>query len=118
MKRSTIAEATKRRAGLFGALADPARLAILDELARQPRCPCELEVSLGLRSNLLAYHLRILREAGLVTGSHRGRRTSYALAPQGLAWLEQAALSWHPHGSGGTGLRRAQGAGRQRQTSA
>lgn len=37
--------------------------------------------------NLLSYHMRILREAGLVSGARRGRRIDYRLEPDGLALL-------------------------------
>ena len=72
------------RAGSFNALADPARLAILDELRGGIRCVCELEAELGMASNLLSYHMRILREAGLVSGRRRGRRTEYQIEANGF----------------------------------
>ncbi len=37
--------------------------------------------------NLLSYHMRILREAGFVSGERRGRRIDYRLEPEGLATL-------------------------------
>jgi len=37
-----------------------------------------------MASNLLSYHLRILRRAGLVTGSRRGRRVEYRALPDAL----------------------------------
>lgn len=72
----------------FGALGDPARLAVLRELQGGTRCVCELGPKLGMAPNLLSYHLRILREAGLVEGARRGRRVEYrvlSLALQELA---------------------------------
>lgn len=73
----------------FNALADPARIAIMARLRRQPRCVCDLQVELGMASNLLSYHLRILREAGLVVGTRRGRRVEYRIRPEGLAQLRR-----------------------------
>lgn len=82
MERSTILDrsnaGTARR---FGALADPARLRILGLLGAEPRCVCDLRDDLGMASNLLSYHLRILREAGFVRGERHGRRTEYRLEP-------------------------------------
>ena len=69
---------------VFGALADPARLELLRELQRGIRCVCELSPRLGMAPNLLSYHLRILREAGIVEGSRQGRRVEYRLRPVAL----------------------------------
>lgn len=89
MNRSTFVEpSSQATAGRFGALADPARLAILDRLSRETQCACELGPSLGMAPNLLSYHLRILREAGLVTGTRSGRRIEYRLRATGLEALQ------------------------------
>ena len=77
----------QRRAHLHAALADPARLRITDRLAQGDASPSELQTLLGMPSNLLAHHLRVLAEAGLVT-RHRSegdRRRSYLhLVPPAL----------------------------------
>ncbi len=68
-----------RRAALHAALGDPGRLALVDALAWGEASPGELATRLGMTSNLLAHHLRVLEEAGLVT-RHRSegdRRRSY-----------------------------------------
>ena len=95
MNRSTILERSTDTALRFGALADPARLAILDRLRGGTRCVCELREDLGLASNLLSYHLRILRRAGLVSGTRRGRRVEYRALPDAfdLARQELEALT-------------------------
>ncbi len=54
------------RASRHAALADVARLAVVDELALGDRSPSELQTITGLPSNLLAHHLNVLEEAGLV----------------------------------------------------
>jgi ArsR family transcriptional regulator, arsenate/arsenite/antimonite-responsive transcriptional repressor / arsenate reductase (thioredoxin) len=69
----------ERRAAVHAALADPARLLIADTLADGDASPSELAGMLAMPSNLLAHHLRVLEEAGLVT-RHRSegdRRRSY-----------------------------------------
>ena len=71
----------------YRALADPARLAILQALSSGTRCVCELGPRLGLAQNLLSYHLRILREAGLVRGRRSGRRIEYEVRADGLREL-------------------------------
>lgn len=80
---STILESTtvEERAALFTALSDPIRLRILDELSGEQRCVCTLQESIGIAPNLLSYHLRVLREAGLVKAVRRGRWVDYHLSP-------------------------------------
>ena len=62
------------------AVADPVRWAVLAMLVEAPRCVCKLQEEIPIAGNLLSYHLRVLREAGLVTTSRRGRWIDYALA--------------------------------------
>jgi ArsR family transcriptional regulator len=52
---------------ILKALSDQNRLKILDVLMQGVSCNCELNDRLGLPPNLLSHHLRVLREAGLVT---------------------------------------------------
>jgi len=62
------------------AVADPIRWTVLAALAQAPRCVCKLQEQIPIAGNLLSYHLKVLREAGLVTTSRRGRWVDYALA--------------------------------------
>jgi protein-tyrosine-phosphatase/DNA-binding HxlR family transcriptional regulator len=77
----------ERRAAVHAALADPARLAITDGLADGDASPSELAGMLAMPSNLLAHHLRVLEETGLVS-RHRSegdrRRTYLRLVPGAL----------------------------------
>jgi len=75
---------------MFGALSDRIRLSILDRLGRDQRCVCELQESLDIAPNLLSYHLRILREAGLVEATRRGRWVDYRLADDAAAMVTAA----------------------------
>lgn len=66
------------RAAVFAALADPARLAIVDQLMHADAAPSELGSVLDISSNLLAHHLGVLKKSGLVRQSRSeadGRRT-------------------------------------------
>ena len=65
---------------LLVAVADPVRWAVLEALADNQRCVCDLQERVPVPGNLLSYHLKVLREAGLVTASRRGRWIDYALA--------------------------------------
>ncbi|MBE2221426.1 MAG: winged helix-turn-helix transcriptional regulator [Anaerolineae bacterium] len=62
----------KEITAVLKALSDPNRLRIFSELMTGDSCNNELMETLGLRSNLLSHHLRVLSEAGLVT-SRRDR---------------------------------------------
>ncbi len=62
------------------AVADPIRWTVLEVLADAPRCVCDLQERVPVAGNLLSYHLKVLRDAGLVTTSRRGRWIDYALA--------------------------------------
>jgi ArsR family transcriptional regulator len=74
----------------FSALGDSIRLRILGELTGGQQCVCELLEEIGIAPNLLSYHLRVLRDAGLVEASRRGRWVDYRLAPDGLEALRAA----------------------------
>jgi ArsR family transcriptional regulator, arsenate/arsenite/antimonite-responsive transcriptional repressor len=84
--RSTVLEqsASVGDWAAFAALGDPARLAILRGLGTGTTCVCELAPRLRMAPNLLSYHLRILREAGLIQGRRRGRRIEYGMRPDAL----------------------------------
>lgn len=68
-----------RRAAAHAALGDPARLRIADALADGDLAPSDLGTMLGIGSNLLAHHLRVLEEAGLIRRrrSEADRRRAY-----------------------------------------
>jgi ArsR family transcriptional regulator, arsenate/arsenite/antimonite-responsive transcriptional repressor / arsenate reductase (thioredoxin) len=71
-----------RRAAIHAALADPARLSIMDLLLVGDASPSELQVRLSMPSNLMAHHLRVLDNAGLVQRSRSAgdRRRTYLSA--------------------------------------
>jgi protein-tyrosine-phosphatase len=87
--------ALKERARIHAALGDPARLAIVDALSVGDASPGEIAHDLGMPSNLVAHHVKVLAAAGLLerTRSEADRRRTYlrlrpgtlaALAPPGL----------------------------------
>ena len=81
---TNLERSVTERATRFAALGDPARLAILELLRRDTHCLCEMQDDLHMAPNLLSYHMRILREAGLVSGRRNGRRIEYWIEPQGF----------------------------------
>jgi ArsR family transcriptional regulator, arsenate/arsenite/antimonite-responsive transcriptional repressor len=82
-------------AALLGAAADPYRLTILATLAasEDPVCVCDFTGALPLNQPTVSHHLRILREAGLVTGERRGTWVYYRLAPRAGKRLAGALAS-------------------------
>ena len=69
---------------LLQAVADPVRWTVLARLASGTACVCELQEHFPVAANLLSYHLKVLREAGLVTTARRGRWVDYSLAPDAM----------------------------------
>ena len=86
MVASTVVEPTglelDAAVGVFAALADPVRLRILGALADSSRCVCDIHTAVPIAANLLSYHLRVLRESGLIEGSRRGRWIDYRLTAE------------------------------------
>jgi ArsR family transcriptional regulator, zinc-responsive transcriptional repressor len=79
---------------LLRALAAPVRLAIVTELAAGgARCVHELVDVLAEPQPLVSQHLRVLRKAGVVEGSRRGRETEYALTDDHIAHIVADAVS-------------------------
>jgi protein-tyrosine-phosphatase len=76
-----VEEGLARRARLHQALSDVHRLAIVDALSLSDRTPGELQDAVGLPSNLLAFHLDVLEEAGLIFRhtSQGDRRRRYVI---------------------------------------
>lgn len=68
-------------AGVLRVLGDPTRLAIVAMLAREeePLCVCHVEARFDLAQPTISHHLRVLREAALVTTERRGTWVYYAL---------------------------------------
>ena len=82
----------------FTALAEPNRRRILDLLQEQPRLVGDLVDRLGISQPGVSKHLRLLREAGLVSVRRDAQRRWYELRPEPLAevdaWLEPYRARW------------------------
>ena len=74
---------------LLKALADPIRLQLVESLASGERCVCELTEHLELAQSKLSFHLKVLKDAGLLSARQQGRWTYYALRPAAIAGLQQ-----------------------------
>jgi DNA-binding transcriptional ArsR family regulator len=73
----------------FEVVAEPARRELMDLLIDGPRSVGELVADTGLSQPNTSRHLRILREAGLVSVTARGQQRLYELVPERLAELER-----------------------------
>ena len=84
---------------LLSALADPTRLAIVRELAASNEtCACDFTASCDVGQPTVSHHLRVLREAGVVTSERRGQWIYYRLAPDVAVRLASIARSMIPGG--------------------
>ncbi len=74
-------------ATLFKALGDPARIKIVNLLARSdgPVCACEFEPTLGLSQPTVSHHLKKLTEAGLLERDQRGKWAYFTINPEAMA---------------------------------
>jgi len=70
---------------LFGALASPVRAALVHLLAERERTVTELVDELGVGQPLVSQHLRVLRQARVVTSHRTGRTVTYSLADDHVA---------------------------------
>jgi DNA-binding transcriptional ArsR family regulator len=77
----------------FAALADPTRREVLERLAAGPKAVGEIAEGLPVSRPAVSQHLKVLKEAGLVSDRQDGARRIYAIDPKGLgamrAWLDQ-----------------------------
>ncbi|HEY3610937.1 MAG TPA: metalloregulator ArsR/SmtB family transcription factor, partial [Pseudonocardiaceae bacterium] len=69
---------------VYAAIADPTRRRILDLLATEERSVTDLAAPFRMRRPAVSQHLRVLREAGLVSEHRSGRQRIYQLEPAGL----------------------------------
>jgi ArsR family transcriptional regulator len=81
---------------MFRALGDETRLRLLRRLRAGEQCVCDLTEELDSRQSLLSFHLRTLKDAGLVTDRRDGRWVYYAINPDGLEALRRALDELRP----------------------
>lgn len=75
---------------LLAAVADPIRWQLISQLSTETLCVCQLRTEPEIPANLLSYHLKVLREAGLVVGTRRGRWIDYRLTDDAMERLHAA----------------------------
>jgi ArsR family transcriptional regulator len=82
---TTALPSTSRAARWFHALSDETRLQIVEMLTHGDRCVCELMNSLEAAQSRLSFHLKTLKDAGLVTDRREGRWIYYSLNRDALS---------------------------------
>jgi ArsR family transcriptional regulator, arsenate/arsenite/antimonite-responsive transcriptional repressor len=107
---------------MLQALGDPVRLSIVRQLASDGDvCACDLTCCGEVSQPTVSHHLRVLREAGVVTSERRGTWIHYSLVPEAIARLRVLAVSLEPAGPrpaselAGRRLRVLQGTGPQQE---
>jgi ArsR family transcriptional regulator, arsenate/arsenite/antimonite-responsive transcriptional repressor len=78
---------------LFHALSDETRLEIMERLKEGEQCVCDLTEALKAGQSHLSFHLKVLKDAGLITDRPEGRWIYYSLNREALEELEAVVLS-------------------------
>ena len=71
-------------AGIFKALSDENRIRILKMLRSGEKCACRLLEEMNISQPTLSHHMKILCDAGIVSGRKEGKWTHYALCCEGI----------------------------------
>jgi ArsR family transcriptional regulator len=84
---------------LLSAAADPTRLAILHQLSAEGAvCACDFTACCDVAQPTVSHHLKVLREAGWVTGERRGTWIWYSIRPEAAARFAELAGTIRPAG--------------------
>jgi len=95
---AATSDATRQEtARLFRALADPTRLRIVQLLRHGERCVCDLTEAADTAQSRLSFHLKVLKDAGLLVDRRDGRWVYYQLQQKALDKLGSALSSFEPH---------------------
>ncbi len=87
---------TDRAVSLFHALSDHTRLEALEMLRDGEKCVCELQDRLGAAQSRLSFHLKVLKDAGLVEDRRGGRWSYYSIAPGALDEAHDLVIAFLP----------------------
>lgn len=94
---SSIAKDLKRTARWFHALSDETRLQIIECLSEGEQCVCDLTGMLDTTQSRLSFHLKALKDAGILTDRREGRWVYYALNAEVIEEVEQFVSSLKAH---------------------
>lgn len=93
---TAIHSRTERAIELFHALSDETRLEIIELLRKGERCVCELTDTLDAAQSRLSFHLRVLKDAGIVRDRKDGRWVHYELDPEAFEEVETLVADMKP----------------------
>lgn len=92
-----LTEDEQRLAKMLKALGNPVRFSIMQTLAEKQACITgEIVEFTTLAQSTVSQHLKVLREAGLISGDVEGPATCYCLNLEGILWLKQQIGKWMP----------------------
>jgi len=93
----TITKNEERLSRMLKALGNPVRFQIIKRLAEKQMCITgEIVEFTTLAQSTVSQHLKVLREAGLITGEVEGAATCYCLDTNGITWLKNQIENWLP----------------------
>jgi ArsR family transcriptional regulator, arsenate/arsenite/antimonite-responsive transcriptional repressor len=93
---ATVNHDLARAAQLFHALSDETRLSIVERLRGGERCVCELTSALDAAQSRLSFHLKVLKDAGLVHDRPRGRWMYYSLCAETIGEVDATLEALRP----------------------
>jgi ArsR family transcriptional regulator len=93
---TSLASRTARSVELFHALSDETRLEIVEMLGRGERCVCDLTDALDAAQSRLSFHLKVLKDAGIVRDRKDGRWVHYELDRDAFVEIEQLVAAMKP----------------------
>lgn len=94
-KKDHFPASQQRIAAVAKALSHPARIALLDELANQNACVCgDLVAELPLSQATVSQHLKVLKEAGIISGETDGPRVCYCIDWKSLDQVKKDLSTW------------------------
>jgi len=86
-------EKLKKAVKIFSALSDPVRIKILKMLKKRRMCVCELMTALNMKQPVVSYHLKLLKEGGLIKPVRRGKWVFYEAAKNDVLKLIDEIIS-------------------------
>ncbi len=89
-----------RAVRLFHALSDETRLAALEMLRSGEKCVCELQDQLDVAQSRLSFHLKVLKDAGLVQDRKEGRWSYYTIDAEALDEAHDFVIAFLPRSFG------------------
>jgi ArsR family transcriptional regulator len=89
----TITKRQDKGVSLFHALSDPTRLEIMERLKDGEQCVCDLTDVMKTAQSRLSFHLKVLKDAGLIKDRPEGRWIYYALDQEVLEQLGEIVQS-------------------------